>query len=83
MADGRLDTRSAAQLSNRLAELRQAKGLSQLELADAAGVSRKTINTVERGVFVPSTILALRLAEVLEVQVEDIFSLASVDNHNI
>jgi putative transcriptional regulator len=39
------------------------------------GVSRKTINTVENAVFVPSTTLALRLARALEVRVEDIFSL--------
>jgi putative transcriptional regulator len=39
------------------------------------GVSRKTINTVENGVFVPTTTLALKLARALELPVEDIFSL--------
>ena len=51
------------------------RNLTQSELADAAGVSRKTINTVERGIFVPSTVLALKLAEILGVQVEDLFRL--------
>lgn len=62
-------------LKNRLRELRSAAGLTQAALADAAGVSRKTINTVENAVFVPSTILALDLARVLGVSVHDIFYL--------
>jgi putative transcriptional regulator len=60
-------------LGSRLKEARQAAGLTQAELADKAGVSRKTINTVENGVFVPSTILALGLARALDVKVEDLF----------
>ena len=63
-------------LHNRLKELRAARGLTQAELAQMAGVSRKTINTVENGVFVPSTILALTLARALKVTVEDIFFLS-------
>jgi len=55
---------------------RTARGLTQAELADLAGVSRKTINTVENGVFVPSTTLALLLARVLGVAVEELFALA-------
>ncbi|MBA2932736.1 helix-turn-helix transcriptional regulator [Sphingomonas sp. CGMCC 1.13654] len=62
-------------LSNRLKEERARLGWTQAELADRAGVSRKTINTVENGVFVPSTILALRLARVLERPVEALFAL--------
>jgi putative transcriptional regulator len=62
-------------LNNRLREVRRGKGLTQADLADRAGVSRKTINTVENGVFVPSTILALTLAKVLETSVEDLFQL--------
>lgn len=54
---------------------RRAAGLTQAELAEAAGVSRKTINTVENGVFVPSTVLALRLAQVLGCSVHDLFEL--------
>ncbi len=62
-------------LRNRLKELRAERNLTQSDLAEQIGVSRKTINTVENGVFVPSTILALRLAAVLGRKVEEIFSL--------
>lgn len=62
-------------LNNRLRDVRTAKGLTQADLAERAGVSRKTINTVENGVFVPSTILALTLAKVLETRVEALFQL--------
>lgn len=66
---------AGAGLDNRLRELRARHGLTQAQLADRVGVTRKTINTVENRVFVPSTILALKLAEALEVPVEAIFSL--------
>jgi putative transcriptional regulator len=62
-------------LGNRLKEIRGARGLTQAELAEMAGVSRKTINTVENGVFVPSTTLALTLAATLKLRVEEIFYL--------
>lgn len=65
-----------AELVNRLKALRAERGWTQAELADRAGVSRKTINTVENGVFTPSTVVALRLAAAFEVSVEDIFTLA-------
>jgi len=63
-------------LRNRLREERDSKGWTQAELAARVGVSRKTINTVENGVFVPSTILALGLAQALGLTVEALFSLA-------
>ena len=50
-------------------------GLTQAELAERTGVTRKTINSVENGVFVPSTILALKLARELGVPVESLFVL--------
>ncbi len=62
-------------LVNQLKELRAAQNLTQAELAEKVQVSRKTINTVENAIFVPSTILALKLAEVLGVRVEDLFQL--------
>lgn len=62
-------------LLNRLREIRTAHELTQAALAELVGVSRKTINTVENGVFVPSTTLALKLARALGCKVEDIFSL--------
>lgn len=65
----------SAPLTNRLKDLRSAKGLTQAELAAQTQVSRKTINTIENAVFVPSTVLALRIAAVLETSVESIFAL--------
>ncbi|MDB5441178.1 MAG: transcriptional regulator, family [Caulobacteraceae bacterium] len=62
-------------LGNRLKEARSVLGLTQADLALRAGVSRKTINTVENGVFVPSTLLAMTLARELSVSVEDLFFL--------
>jgi len=50
-------------------------GLTQAQLADAVAVSRRTINSVENNVFVPSTELALRMAEVLGAPVEELFYL--------
>ena len=60
-------------LANRLKERRTELGLTQGQLADMCVVSRKTINTVENGIFVPSTPLALKLAEALGVTVERLF----------
>lgn len=58
-----------------LAQHRKAAGLTQAQLAERVSVSRKTINTVENNVFIPSTTLALKLARALEVKVEDLFAL--------
>ncbi len=63
-------------LLNSLKAERTRLGLTQADLADRIGVSRKTINTVENGIFVPSTILALKLAAALDRQVEDLFRIA-------
>jgi len=65
----------AERLGNCLLALRAERGLTQAALAELVGVSRKTINTVENGVFVPSTLLALRLARALGRPVEEIFVL--------
>ena len=62
-------------LSNRLREERARRNLTQAELATLVGVSRKTINTVENGVFIPSTVLALRLARALNTSVEHLFQI--------
>ena len=58
-----------------LKEVREARGLTQAQLAEAIGVSRKTINTVENGVYVPSTVIALKLAAALDEPVEALFRL--------
>jgi putative transcriptional regulator len=65
----------AEALANTLREAREARGWTQAELAGRIGVSRKTVNTVENGVFVPSTIIALKLAAALGTPVESLFSL--------
>jgi putative transcriptional regulator len=62
-------------LINRLREERAVRDLTQAELAALVDVSRKTINTVENGVFIPSTDLALRIARALGTTVEAIFQL--------
>ncbi len=60
-------------------EERNARGLTQVALAVQIGVSRKTINTVENGVFTPSTTLALKIARAFGRNLEDIFYLTDED----
>jgi putative molybdopterin biosynthesis protein len=62
-----------------LAQLRTKRGLSAAELAKAIGVSRQTIYAMETGTYVPNTLLALKLAQVLEVKVEDLFRLEEAE----
>jgi putative transcriptional regulator len=63
-------------LNNQLKELRKAAALTQEGLGRKVGVTRKTINTIENSVFIPSTLLALKIAEALDCKVEDIFKLS-------
>ena len=65
-------------LENRIRVFRAEHRLSQHELANHIGVSRKTISTIEVGRFIPSTIIALKLARFFEVSVEEIFSLTEI-----
>jgi putative transcriptional regulator len=67
----------AERLDNKLKERRAELGLTQAELAELVGVTRKTVNTIENQVFVPSTILALKLAKALDMPVEVLFSISS------
>lgn len=62
-------------LHNRLKEERERLRLTQAQLAEKVGVSRKTINTVENGIFIPSTVLALKLAKAIGRSVEQLFFL--------
>ncbi|WP_243637482.1 helix-turn-helix transcriptional regulator [Parashewanella curva] len=62
-------------LDNNIAKLRSRRKLSQQQLADEIGVSRKTISTIETGRFTPSVVIALNLAKFFEVSVEEIFEL--------
>ena len=58
---------------------RAEKRLTQQQLADAVGVSRQTINAIESGKFVPSTVVALKIARAFERPVEEIFLLEEGD----
>lgn len=62
-------------LKNRLKEHQARLGLNQSELGQLAGVSRQTISQIERGDYSPSVTLALRIAKICGVMVEDIFTL--------
>ena len=62
-------------LENRIRVFRAEHRLSQSDLAEAIGVTRKTISTIEVGRFVPSTIIALQIARYFKAPVEEIFSL--------
>ena len=62
-------------LLNNLEELRKSASLTQQDLSNSAEVSRKSINAIENGIYVPSTVLALKIANTLECKVEDLFQL--------
>ncbi|MDA7813261.1 helix-turn-helix transcriptional regulator [Flavobacteriaceae bacterium] len=62
-------------LINNLEELRRSANLTQQDLSISAEVSRKSINAIENGVYVPSTVLALKIAKTLDCKVEDLFKL--------
>ena len=66
-------------LNNRIRVYRAEHRITQEELADFIGVSRKTISSVEIGRFIPSTIIALKIARHFEAPVEDIFSIEELD----
>jgi putative transcriptional regulator len=67
---------SRDELSNTLKVQRARMDWTQEELARRVGVTRKTVNTIENGVYVPSTVLALRMARAFGVPVEDLFQLS-------
>jgi putative transcriptional regulator len=66
----------AEKLKNTLKVQRARMDWTQEELAHRIGVTRKTVNTIENGVFIPSTYLALKMARAFGIPVEDIFQLA-------
>ncbi len=69
--------RNHKNLLNNLEEIRKSAGLTQQELSEAAEVSRKSINAIENGIYVPSTVLALKIAKTLNCNVGDLFKLPS------
>jgi putative transcriptional regulator len=66
-------------MKNSIKVERAKKDMTQGELAEKIGVSRQTINAIETGKFVPSTVLALKIAKVFGTKVEDIFILEEED----
>lgn len=66
-------------MENRIRVARAERRLTQQQLADAVGVSRQTINAIESGKFVPSTVLALKIAHTFQKPVEEIFQLEEED----
>jgi len=65
----------AMTVSNVVQKIRTDKGFTQEELAEKVGVSRQTIIAIEKGNYTPSVLLALKIARVFKLSVEDIFSL--------
>ena len=66
-------------MKNRLRVARAEIRMTQQQLADAAGVSRQTVNAIESGKFVPSTLLALKMARIFSKPVEELFDLEEND----
>lgn len=66
-------------MKNNIKVQRAIKNITQAELADRIQVSRQTINTIESGKYVPSTVLALKIARVFETSVDHIFELEDGD----
>lgn len=66
-------------MKNRIRVERAERRITQQELAEKCGVSRQTINAIEAGKFIPSTLLALKIARTFEKAVETIFELEEED----
>ncbi|CYV45893.1 helix-turn-helix transcriptional regulator [Streptococcus suis] len=66
-------------LKNRLKELRARDGFNQTELAKLAEVSRQTISLIERGEYTPSVVIAMRIAQIFNENVENVFQLVEVE----
>jgi putative transcriptional regulator len=63
-------------LLNNLEQYRKNAGLTQQELSNKTDVSRKSINAIENGIYVPSTVLALKISKIFNCKVEDLFKLS-------
>jgi len=66
-------------MKNSLKVERAKQNITQAELADKVGVSRQTINSIEIGKFVPSTLLALKIAYIFNTTADEIFTLTEAD----
>ena len=67
-------------IKNSLKVWRAREGISQQQLADATGLSRQTVNAIERGRFVPSALSVLKMARFFKTTVEEIFQLVDEDD---
>lgn len=63
-------------ISNTVYEMRAKKGLTQEELAEKTGVTRQTIIAIEKGNYTPSVLLAIKIANVFKISVEDLFKIS-------
>lgn len=66
----------AEYITNAVYTLRTKKGLTQEELAEKAGITRQTVISIEKGHYTPSVLLALKIASVFRVSVEDVFKIS-------
>ncbi|MCM3541318.1 helix-turn-helix transcriptional regulator [Priestia endophytica] len=66
-------------MKNKISEYRKNRGYSQDKLAEKLGVSRQTVISIEKGKYNPSLPLALIIAEIFELKIEDIFFLEESD----
>ena len=66
-------------MKNRIRVERAEVRMTQQELAERCGVSRQTINAIEAGKFIPSTVLALKIARTFQKTVEELFTLEAAD----
>jgi putative transcriptional regulator len=66
-------------MTNNLKVQRAVKAISQEDLAKIIGVSRQTINTLEKGKYIPSTVLSLKIAKFFQLNLEEIFILEETD----
>lgn len=68
-------------MKNNIKVERAKNDMTQAQLADKIGVSRQTINATEKGKYIPSTLLALKMAKVFKCTVEDIFEMEDSDDN--
>lgn len=69
-------------MTNTIKVERAKKDMTQAHLAERAKVSRQTINAIEKGKFVPSTVLALKIARIFRIKVDELFTLEKEDWKN-
>ncbi|NRD79021.1 helix-turn-helix transcriptional regulator [Bacillus sp. BRMEA1] len=68
-------------MKSRIAELRKSKKMSQAELAEAVGVTRQTITSLENEKYVASLVLAYKIAKLFNLQIEDVFDFSEVEEN--